>query len=1028
MSLWHKKEKLHAHYFTCLLIGILYAISTSAQVHTPQVQGYKWLHAAEEQFFRGNYLLSIRSAQKYISYSRDAVDAPEKELLEKAHYFIIVASLKSNNVDYSDSAALFIANTTNPAYKDRTAYVLAQYYFSHNQLSDAIRYYEMAGISNLSNTEVIDEKFELAYCYFSTKQFDKSEPLFVSIKELQEGKYYTAGNYYYGLLAYNENNYKDALTSFERIKDLPQYKSIVPYYIAEIYYYTGDRKKALSYSVELMGSKDKLYYDNELHLLAGQCLFEDQNYNDALPYFEYYYEHTDKIRKEDLYEMSYCYYKGNEWDKAIEKFKLLSNTRDSLGQSAMYLLGDCYLKSGDKKSARNAFGLCAEMPFNPGQQEAAMMLHARLSYEMGYNDVAIVQLNNLLSTYPSSSYRDEAKTLLSDLLIKTNNYTEALAQLNDVSNRNKDFLRVYQKVTYGHAIQLYQKGDIAAADSFLTLSLRNPVDKYYEAAAYFWKGEFAYKLGHYSDAIIFSQLFLSKNADPTATLHISATATAQHAYLNMGYAAMEQEDFINAQAYFNHAKQEISNDATASYVATVREADAVFMQKDYGRAITLYDQIIASHSADADYATFQKTKLLGLQGKKAEKTALLLTLVNSNPPSRFVNSARYELALEYIEEAKYPAAIAMLQPLTESSDARAFAPKAWMKMAFAYQQSNSNEKAINAYKHIVTDYQSSTELPAALDAIRSIYIQIGQPDVYTEFLKHNNIPIADSAELDSTYYSAAETQFASSNWAKAREAFTAYLQRYPKGIFALKAYYYRAESNTQLENYEAAIPDYDAVLQYQWNDFSENSALQAATISYRLKKYDAAIAYYTTLRSSAMSQDKLQKAYSGLVKASYNSKKYTETISYTDTLATLPGVDDITLGEAMLFKAKALQAQDKQDDAVAILNQLDNIKYGVSAAEARYLLTDSYFKQGKLKEAETAANANIRQSGGYDYWIIKSYILLADILTKEKDYFNAKATLQSIVKNSKIPELKEEAAKKLEQLKKIEKNKSKLQD
>jgi hypothetical protein len=78
---------------------------------------------------------------------------------------------------------------------------------------------------------------------------------------------------------------------------------------------------------------------------------------------------------------------------------------------------------------------------------------------------------------------------------------------------------------------------------------------------------------------------------------------------------------------------------------------------------------------------------------------------------------------------------------------------------------------------------------------------------------------------------------------------------------------------------------------------------------------------------------------------------------------------------------------------------------------------------GKLKEAENAAGKNIKQSAGYEYWVVKTYLLLGDILVREKDYFNAKATLQSVVQHTKIPELKVEATRKLEELKGLESSK-----
>jgi len=49
-------------------------------------------------------------------------------------------------------------------------------------------------------------------------------------------------------------------------------------------------------------------------------------------------------------------------------------------------------------------------------------------------------------------------------------------------------------------------------------------------------------------------------------------------------------------------------------------------------------------------------------------------------------------------------------------------------------------------------------------------------------------------------------------------------------------------------------------------------------------------------------------------------------------------------------------------------------------------------------------------------------------MIKQKDYFNAKATLQSVVKHTKITELKQEANKKLDEVKILEKKQSKLSE
>ena len=66
-----------------------------------------------------------------------------------------------------------------------------------------------------------------------------------------------------------------------------------------------------------------------------------------------------------------------------------------------------------------------------------------------------------------------------------------------------------------------------------------------------------------------------------------------------------------------------------------------------------------------------------------------------------------------------------------------------------------------------------------------------------------------------------------------------------------------------------------------------------------------------------------------------------------------------------------------------------------------------------LSSAEKAGLEVIKVTGSYDYWVAKAYILLGDIYLQQKDYFNAKATYQSVANNATIPELKKEAQDKL---------------
>jgi len=129
---------------------------------------------------------------------------------------------------------------------------------------------------------------------------------------------------------------------------------------------------------------------------------------------------------------------------------------------------------------------------------------------------------------------------------------------------------------------------------------------------------------------------------------------------------------------------------------------------------------------------------------------------------------------------------------------------------------------------------------------------------------------------------------------------------------------------------------------------------------------------------------------------------------------------------ANMALAKSAQTNNQCELAISYFKAAAAINKAAYGAEARYEISNCLFQQGRMKEAEKAAFETIDKSGSYALWITKSYILLGDIYVKEKDYFNAKATFQSVVANASLPELKEEAQRKLDQVTEEEKKVSKI--
>ncbi len=1002
------KRYLLSYIIVAALIVPAYA-QESARLRQPNEAAFRARDAADYQL----YTLAALAARESLAGIVSGVQPVWASEREGAKYIVAVSGLKNDVPGALDAAIALLRISIAAPVRDRLSLAIARFHFLHGQLAAAIPYYESAGIANLSNAEIADAKFELAYCYFNNRQFAQAETLFNVMKEVP-GRYYSAGNYYYGLLAYNKGEYKEALRSFDRINNEPVYRPVVPYYMAEIYYFMGDRDKALSEALRLIKRPEKLYYDNELHLLAAQTLFEGGRYGDALPYFEHYYQNTEKIRKEELYEMGYAYYRVNEWRAAIEKFKPLSAAQDSLGQTAMYLLGDCYLKTSDKASARNAFGICASMPYNSGQREAALLLHAKLSYETGYSDDAMRSVRTLLKDFSTGPYASAAKVLQSQLYLETSNYKDAYESVTAAkSATGADYDAIRQRAAYGYALQQWQAGKLPEASILLSDALAHPGSEDYSAAAQFWKGEAAYRLHQYDSASYFMQQFLANAGTQWGASRVSPAATAAHASLTLGYAAMELKDFTKAQGAFAQAKTGGSSASAAN--ASLREADAFFMQKDFTKAAPLYAAAANGMGADADYARLQSAIIAGLRGDDAERTRLLQSIMATTPTSPYAAEARYELGVAQIGASRYTDAVATLQPLTMIRDA--FTAKALLKTGTAHQQLNADDKALEAYKRLLRDFSSAPERGDALAAVKSIYIERNQPDAYTALLKEYGLPQASDEELDAAYYNAAEAQYAAGKWTDAATGFRRYLQLYPSGSKAGRARYYLANALYSAKNYPAARAAYDTVLEGDWTSFSEESATRAAQLAMADTAWRDAARYYSALAQHAASAPERVRAYTGLMQVASKMNNTADAARYADTLLTLPDLAPSVHDEAMMNTIRLNYTNGGSIKLDSLLTPLTQSENGAVAAEARYRLASNLFTAGKLKEAEALAGTNIKKSAGYEYWVVKTYILLGDILIAGKDFFNARATLQSVAQNSRFPELKAEAQQRLDSLK-----------
>src|SRR5690606_9222948 len=145
---------------------------------------------------------------------------------------------------------------------------------------------------------------------------------------------YLDANYYYGFIAFYDRDYKNALEAFSVVENHERYGKVVPYYISTIRYALNEEDRAVAYAEEKIKSGTQ-YYDLELRQLVGHSYFQKGQYDRAVPYLEEYVNKSERVSRQDLYELSYSYYQTNRLNDAIEGFKQLGGKEDSLAQDAM---------------------------------------------------------------------------------------------------------------------------------------------------------------------------------------------------------------------------------------------------------------------------------------------------------------------------------------------------------------------------------------------------------------------------------------------------------------------------------------------------------------------------------------------------------------------------------------------------------------------------------------------------------------------------------------------------------------------
>jgi TolA-binding protein len=255
-----------------------------------------------------------------------------------------------------------------------------------------------------------------------------------------------------------------------------------------------------------------------------------------------------------------------------------------------------------------------------------------------------------------------------------------------------------------------------------------------------------------------------------------------------------------------------------------------------------------------------------------------------------------------------------------------------------------------------------------------------------------------NAEQDSTIFLAVEERYQEGEYATAINGLTNYLERFPNGLFALKAHYLLADCYFRQGQFAQALPHYESVSRAGTNQYSERSLTNGANIAYSLGQYTKAAALYARLTENAESDKGLLQGELGSLRCAAALLDHDEVMVAGNRLADEPKATVEMREEAYLTMARSCFDNSQRDSAFNLYSHLVKSSNGEYNGEARCRQAEILMLDQQYAQAEKQIESIVSDASS-DYWLAYSFILWADIYYARGNNLQAKQTLQSIIDN-----------------------------
>ena len=946
--------------------------------------------------------------RSFISIAQSA--SLKSALQADASYYDAMCAIKLNQ-EHADTKVLqFVADHPNSNKKNKAYFNVGNYYFANKKAAHALKWFQKVNTDYLSKADRNELHFKMGYGLLVANQLELAKDKFLPL--LNDGKYGNDARYYYGFIAYKLEDYGVAESTLKEIADNDSYKAEISYYLLDISFKAGKFDRCIEVGKKLL--EDAKRRDrSEITKIVGESYFNLKQYAEAIPYLLDYKGKRGKWNNTDYYILGYAYYKQNEFENAIRYFNKIIDEKNAVAQNAHYHLGECYLNTGKKAEALNAFKSASELAFNRNIQEDAALNYAKLSYEEGnpFEPVATV-LQNFLKAYPKSPQFEEINKLVVSSFVVQKDYQGALNYLYKRKSANND--KLIQEVSLYRGIQLFNEKEVTKALPYLREATKSEEPQLYSSGKY-WLAEAYFALSNFEEA---AQLFEELQKTTTQeTLKEKSVLDYQ-----IGYAYFKLKDYQKAVSHFsNFLKQEL-DDYNYQADARLREGDCLYALTQYDAAIQSYTQIVSNNYPGTDYAIYQIAMSHGFLNADEDKIENLRKLVNEIAVSDLKDDALYQLGNTFTKVKNHKQAHLAYERLLAKYPKSPFVSRALIRQGLLYYNDDANDKALAKYKSVAARFPNTKEAIQAVTNAKNIYIDENRLDDYVAWVNTLSFVKVSEDELDNSTFRIAEKSYMEGlNSSFTTRDLERYLTKYPEGKHVIKANFYLGNVWFQQKRYREAKPYFLAVLKEGITDYRETSLAKLSQIYLELDDVYEAIPWLEKLEQEAYETSNVVFAQSNLMKTYYTTKAYPEALDYAKKVMAKDPTDATLLLDAKVIIARTSYKTNDFDTAREYFENIEKQATGELKAEAMYYNALFAFEDKDYTGSNSIIQNLISNYANYQYWGVKSYIVMAKNYYQLKDAYQATFILENIIKNfGKYEDLVNEAKTELKMIKENE--------